>query len=581
MADAERPSPPEQAVPALAPTNEAEDASLEEAEEESLLEEVEQEAREQLGMRAWDRPAVLEEAASKATEADIPYWTILVISGAIATLGVTLDNSAVVIGAMLIAPVLAPIVGLGLSLAAGDGRLAAQTASVVLASMMAVVAVAALLTFLLPFRSITTEIASRTRPTTLDLAIAIFSGLAAAVVTVARRSGLAAALPGVAISVALIPPLAVVGFGIGAGWRWPLIKGSLLLVGANLAGIVLSAVIVFFLVGMHRIEVRQAARQWHQESHPTGLAAWIGDLAWVRRLGEIRSPVLRLGLVFGFVAAVAVPLSGAFTQLTRETRVQRAVNQAAQLFEDPGRSSVLEQQVVQQEDQSRVFLRVATSEWYDEEAKEQFEREAERQADEPVELVLEQLLASAGDLEQVAEMLPSKASTAAEQERTLGAPASALQTLVDPARQRLRKATGTLSLPAGASLLAEELLLTDQGDIVVLHYTAGAPLPAEAQEIIGTQLAKALEAPDLQVRLHYVAAGPIVLAGSATDTAAVRRLAEASARYDSLGAVLLAGTAADSAQVASARAFLQRFGLTSPVQVERAGGSDSLRVRLR
>src|SRR5690606_20402813 len=158
-----------------------------------------------------------------------PYWRVLVLSGAIATLGLALDSSAVVIGAMLVAPLLSPVVGLALSLAVGDGRLAVQTGVVVIGSTALVIGISALLTILLPFQTITVEIAARARPTTLDLVIAIFSGLVGAVVTVARGSRLSAAIPGVAISVALIPPLAVAGFGVGIGWDSSLIWGSMLL----------------------------------------------------------------------------------------------------------------------------------------------------------------------------------------------------------------------------------------------------------------------------------------------------------------------------------------------------------------
>jgi uncharacterized hydrophobic protein (TIGR00271 family) len=144
----------------------------------------------------WDRPAIFDDVASAATETGWPYWVILVLSAAIATLGLAQDSAAVVIGAMLIAPLLAPIAGLGLALAVGDGRLAVQTALVVALSTAAVVATGALLTVLLPFQTVTAEISARTRPTTLDLAVAVFSGLAGATVSICRGKRLSAAVPG-------------------------------------------------------------------------------------------------------------------------------------------------------------------------------------------------------------------------------------------------------------------------------------------------------------------------------------------------------------------------------------------------
>jgi uncharacterized hydrophobic protein (TIGR00271 family) len=217
---------------------------------------------------------------------------------------------------MLIAPLLGPLQGLALGLAVGDGRLAFHTAVVLLGSTLIVIAVAAGLTVLLPFHNITAEILARTQPTTLDLGVAVLSGLAGAVVTVSRGPHLAAAVPGVAIAVALVPPLGVTGFGIGTGWNAELIRGSLLLYAANLAGIVLSGTAVFLAHGMHR---------------PSVLTA---------------SPWARLGLAAAFVVLLGIPLSATLSQISREARVRRAVQNAADRFSIPGRSFVLGQQLV-------------------------------------------------------------------------------------------------------------------------------------------------------------------------------------------------------------------------------------------
>ncbi|HUF26155.1 MAG TPA: DUF389 domain-containing protein, partial [Gemmatimonadaceae bacterium] len=125
-----------------------------------ITEAVEDAAGERLGVRRRDRPSIFREIAETAVDNGLPYWTVLVLSGAIATLGLALDSSAVVIGAMLVAPLVAPIVGLALALAVGDARLAAQSSAVVLGSTVAVVLVAAALTAAIPFETITVEISS-------------------------------------------------------------------------------------------------------------------------------------------------------------------------------------------------------------------------------------------------------------------------------------------------------------------------------------------------------------------------------------------------------------------------------------
>ena len=176
---------------------------------------IEEMAGERLGVERWDRPLIFRDTADAAVDNDLPYWLVLVLSGAIATLGLALDSAAIVIGAMLVAPLLGPIMGLSLAMAVGDSRLALQSFAVVGASLVAVIATAAGLTALLPFHTLTLQISSRIHPTTLDLGVAACSGLVGAVVTVARGRRLSAAIPGVAVAVALIPPLAVAGFGIG------------------------------------------------------------------------------------------------------------------------------------------------------------------------------------------------------------------------------------------------------------------------------------------------------------------------------------------------------------------------------
>jgi uncharacterized hydrophobic protein (TIGR00271 family) len=547
-------------------------------EEKAVLEEIEETAGEQLGVEQWDRPAIFRESATAATDGDLPYWMVLVLSGAIATLGLALNSSAVVIGAMLIAPLLAPVVGLALALAVGDGRLALQTAAVVLLSTIAVVTTGALLTAILPFQTITLEITARTRPTTLDLAIAVFSGLAGAVVTVARGKRLSAAIPGVAISVALIPPLAVAGFGIGAGWNAQIIRGSLLLYGANLAGIVLSGMLVFLIIGMHRENVLETARRWHRGEGPTGVIAWVDRLSWVRRLGIIRSTSARVGLVVAFVVALAIPLSTTLEEIARETRVRRAVDDAAELFNVPGRSSILGQQVLPGADQTQVYLRVATTEWFGEEAKQQFERSASAAAGEPVLVVLTQLPATGGDIARLAALLPSdNRPPAALPEPT--APAQ-LPDLVASIRRRLDQALAVLPLPDGVAIAGAELAVEGGGTTSVrIGYTAPAPLPVQAEQILARQLTAALGDPELVVRMTPISTTLRPLA--AADTARIGEIADLLRRYDGVGAEIVAGQQTDSAQIAAAVGLLSGLGVAPGRITTRRDGDEGLRLGIR
>jgi uncharacterized hydrophobic protein (TIGR00271 family) len=466
---------------------------------------VEASALRKLGVNGWDRPAIYRESAEAATDNRLLYWAVLLLSGAIATLGLALNSAAVVIGAMLVAPLLAPVLGLGLALAVGDGRLAVQTAAIVLVSTVGVILVAAALTALLPFHAITLEISARTRPTTLDMAIAAFSGLVGAVVTVSRGSRLSAAIPGVAIAVALIPPLAVAGFAVGVG-RGDLLRGSLLLYAANLAGIVLSGMSVFLVIGMHRPEVLKAARAWHDDARLHGIAAWTYRIAWVRSLGVFQSPWARVGLVLAFVIALGLPLSETLTQIARETRVERAVTESERaIFDLPGRASILGRRVVFRADHIQVYVRVATTEWFGSAAREAFERSASAGAREPVRLTLEQLPARGEDIDQLRNLFPGVETVTGA---AAPAPASMDELLVT-ARARLAQAVDGVVLPADVSLLQTEVAVNDAGRIGIrATYGAPEPLGPQAAEMLRGQLEGRLGVSDLRLQLGHVSLVP-------------------------------------------------------------------------
>src|SRR6476661_7736745 len=444
-----------------------------------------------------DRAAVFTEAAGAATDAHLPYWVVLILAGAIAALGLALNSAAVVIGAMLIAPLLAPVVGLALGLAMGDGRLAVETGLIVLVSTLAVVATGALITVALPapFRTLTSEIASRTRPTTLDLIIAIFSGLAGAAITVTRSRRLSGAAPGVAVSVALVPPLAVTGYGIGSGWNWAIVRVSLLLYGANLAGIVMSGMAVFLIAGMRRPEVLEVDRQRLREAPPGALTAWVERVPGLRSLGIMQSTWARIALVGVFVALVAIPLSASLREIARESRVKHAIDDAIALFTRPGHSFVVSKDIELGEEQSHVVLNVATTGWFGDSVRREFQRRASDGAGEPVTLTLEQLPASSTDVSQLATLLsaPQPSTT------PVVTPPPAARTRIAALRAQLDETIGALTLPDSFVVAGSELTVADsaRGASVLIAYVAPESLSAQAQQMLVGQLASALAVPNL------------------------------------------------------------------------------------
>ena len=180
----------------------------------------------------------------------IGYWMFIVASCGIATLGLIINSPAVIIGAMLVSPLMAPIIGLGLGITLGDVYLGAKSLVIVSLSILVAVLTSAFITVIVPINGVTPEIFGRTNPTILDLFIAIFCGLVAALSSV-RTEGhkaMADAAPGAAIGVALMPPLCVVGFYLGKGFEWDMMWGAFLLFVTNLTAIVLVSTVFFYFI---------------------------------------------------------------------------------------------------------------------------------------------------------------------------------------------------------------------------------------------------------------------------------------------------------------------------------------------
>jgi uncharacterized hydrophobic protein (TIGR00271 family) len=181
------------------------------------------------------------------------YFFFVVLSGGIATLGLINDSPAVIIGAMVVAPLMSPILGVGMGSITADAKLARDSLSALVRGAVISILLSALLTLAnvyLPFvpslSEIPHEILTRTQPTPNDLLIALAGGLAAAYAL--AQPQLSAALPGVAIATALMPPLSVVGIGIALG-RWDIAGGAALLFLTNAVTIAFAATLVFFLEG--------------------------------------------------------------------------------------------------------------------------------------------------------------------------------------------------------------------------------------------------------------------------------------------------------------------------------------------
>lgn len=216
------------------------------------------------------------------------YVMMSVLAAGIATLGLLLSSPAVVIGAMLLSPLMGPIILLGFSFWTIDWTAARRAVLSLAVGLGLSLGVALALTWLSPLKEPTAEILARSRPNLFDLLVAAFSGLAGGYAVIRQRGE---TVIGVAIATALMPPIATVGFGIGTA-NWTIAGGALLLFATNLVAIALAAAGMAALYGFRP----------HLAKH-----GWVGQ-----------------GLVIVLLAALCVPLTVSLNTIAVESRATAA-----------------------------------------------------------------------------------------------------------------------------------------------------------------------------------------------------------------------------------------------------------------
>ena len=155
-------------------------------------------------------------AISKGVEfRGVNLW-VLIFATMIASLGLNVNSAAVIIGAMLISPIMGPIMGVGLSLGINDFDLLKKSLRNLTLMFIVAIITSTVYFFISPLSSNSSELLARTVPTTYDVLIALFGGLAG-IVAQTRQDRTSTVIPGVAIATALIPPLCTAGFGLATG----------------------------------------------------------------------------------------------------------------------------------------------------------------------------------------------------------------------------------------------------------------------------------------------------------------------------------------------------------------------------
>ena len=204
-----------------------------------------------------EHPISVEELTHSREAASFPsfgFFFLLISATVIATLGLLANSTAVIIGAMIVAPLMNPILSMSFAIVTGNWTLYKRSIVTVLLGTFSTILVSYWISALIPINIVGPEIVARTSPNLFDLGIAIAAG-AAGSFSLTRKS-IATSIAGVAIAVALVPPLCVVGIGMGIGidlaadisntsiTNLSVSKGAFLLFLANLAGITFTACVV-------------------------------------------------------------------------------------------------------------------------------------------------------------------------------------------------------------------------------------------------------------------------------------------------------------------------------------------------
>ena len=233
--------------------------------------------REELNNESKDQVAATREELfteiSKGTECDFNFILLVILSTLVTAIGLAEDNVAVVIGAMVIAPLLGPNLGLALGAALGDKELMKSAIYTNTVGVGLTVGLAALMALVWTPNLESAELLSRTHVQMGSIVLAFAAGIAAVQSLTTRLTNL---LVGVMVAVALVPPATVLGMMIGIQ-NWELASGAWLLLAVNIAAVNLAAQLVFILRGIR-------PRTW-LEKRSAKEATWINTVTWVILLG--------------------------------------------------------------------------------------------------------------------------------------------------------------------------------------------------------------------------------------------------------------------------------------------------------
>ena len=260
------------------------------------------------------RPETDRESTVEAVQKDISFkghnaW-ILIFSIFVASIGLNVGSTAVVIGAMLISPLMGPIVGVGMAVAINDVD-TLRRSFVNLGIMVGLsVLTATLYFFISPVKAENPELVARTYPTILDVLVAIFGG-SALIVGKTKKGTIASVILGVAIATALMPPLCTVGYGLANG-KWEFALGAIYLFSINAVFIALSTFVVVKLLGFPLVKYANSQRR--------------------RRIAQIASVVAIIVMIPSVILFVKLLSKQVFDSKVQDFLNQTAIYEGAEMI---------------------------------------------------------------------------------------------------------------------------------------------------------------------------------------------------------------------------------------------------------
>lgn len=466
-----------------------------------------------LGLTDARKKQIYQEICESVSLSSVSYWLQVLLAAGIATLGLVLNSPAVIIGAMLISPLMGSILASGLALAVGDVILVLRATINLILSCSLAIAFAILLVSLLPFKEMTSEIMARTQPNLLDLMVALFSGAVGSVAICQEQKGVATSLPGVAIAVALMPPLCVVGYGLGLAFSVPnsnglqVAMGGGLLFFTNLVAIVFTAMLVFFFVHLDTKNVREQIHQWQDrdlESHKAQqILIHLPTAGYFQKIGSLPGRFL---LILLTILVISLPLNQSLGQLRQEIIRKRQENHLRTLITDTwqqqlgklsngeARAYINQLLITEQSENLIIQLQVVTSKFYSQTERETFiERLAQVLRRKPESITLKLVEIPTGQLveSQTPQPLALASPTIAE-----------LQTQFF---QAVKTSLQSITLPSPAQLITTEISISAINPLSIqIIYLSDRDLQEDGKSLLTTQILNQLNIPQTTVVYNRV-----------------------------------------------------------------------------